>query len=69
MKFKVGDMVKMQDSACDCVACEEACSGYHKVEMLEEVLGDGNVRLEGIYGYFPIQYADWKVRPRVLENK
>lgn len=69
MKFKVGDMVKMQDGACDCAACERACSGYHKVVELKQVFGEDAVKLEGITGYFPIEAADWRVKPRALENK
>lgn len=69
MKFKVGDMVKMQDSACDCAACEKASSGYHKVVDLIEVFGADAVVLKGIKGFFPIQCADWKIKPRTLENK
>lgn len=69
MKFKVGDMVKMQDSGCDCDACEEASSGYHKVVLLEELYGEDSVMLEGISGYFPIQCADWRIKPTTLENK
>ncbi len=68
-KFKVGDMVKMQDSSCDCPACERASSGYHKVVELKEVFGEDAVTLEGLTGYFPIQCADWLVKPRTLENK
>lgn len=68
MKFKVGDMVKMQDGACDCESCEEASSGYHKVVELKQVFGEDAVTLEGITGYFPIEAADWRVKPRTLEN-
>lgn len=69
MKFKVGDMVKMSNSPCDCESCEEACSSYHKVLGIEEHYGEDCVLLQGLDSFFPIHIADWSIKPQTLENK
>lgn len=69
MKIRVGDFVKMQDAACDCVSCEEAASKYHKVLSIEEKFEEDSLILEGVSSFFPIHCADWSVKPINLENK